>query len=133
MESFPHGVRILLEQSSSCIYIFILYTFFSCCTFKSHALLETVLSAFILNHMTQKLKEKRANSIQDQCCIVSTLEYQTLFLCKPTVCNCVCVCVCAADGKLYEICQNASKNTHLFSSLKQFVFKRVVEDAHLLS
>lgn len=46
------------------IFIYILYTFFSCCTFKSHASLETVLSAFILNHMTKRPKKKKKKSIQ---------------------------------------------------------------------
>lgn len=71
-----------LEQSSSNIQIYILYTFFSCCTFKSHALLETAFTIYPQSHDKVKIEQ---NSIQDNCCIFSTLEYQTDFLCKPTV------------------------------------------------
>lgn len=59
MERF--GTKIFKSK-----FIYILYTFFSCCTFKSHALLETALSAFILNHVTkdEKKKKKKKKSIQ---------------------------------------------------------------------
>lgn len=57
MTMFPRGVCIIFRTKLfKYEFIFILNTIFSCCTFKSHALLETVLSAFILNHMTKDKK-----------------------------------------------------------------------------
>lgn len=73
-------------------------------------------------------RQKRVESIQDQCCIVSTLEYQTQFLCKPTECNHVCM----GDGNCMKSasCQHISKNTLTFSQMQEcFTYLKHFGDA----
>lgn len=100
MASFPRGVWNVLEQRSSNIDLFI-YFIHSFPAVHLSLMLGLKLRCQHLSSITTKDKKRRAYSIQDQCCIVSTLEYQTLFLCKPTERS----FLWCRDEKLYEICQ----------------------------